>query len=62
MPAEESLMAQEHKPTSKPQPLPHAPGRKQAEKERVKPVVPAEQSLIESHSGPELPDVKPVGE
>lgn len=33
-----------------------------AEEERVKPVVPAEQSLVESHTESTLPDLKPVGE
>jgi hypothetical protein len=53
---------------SKPHP-PATPGHKPdpdeahpAGSDPVKPVVPAEKSLTESHRGPSVPDVKPVGE
>ncbi|MDQ7989825.1 MAG: hypothetical protein REI09_09360 [Candidatus Dactylopiibacterium sp.] len=54
-------------------PRPHRPGPQKPRPEsaptprpprsrRVKPVVPAEKSLIESHDESTLPDLKPVGE
>lgn len=54
--------------TTKRKPDPKHPTRQKQNKpeppdeDLVKPVVPPEQSLIESHQSPTMPDLKPIGE